>query len=53
MQITRLRRRDVTLGEGACQVRCGHALANLAACRNAALNSLRRAGAAHVAAPLR
>jgi predicted transposase YbfD/YdcC len=34
--------RDVTLGEGACQGRSGRAPANLAACRNAALNLLRR-----------
>ena len=45
--------RDVTLGEDACQVRSGHAPANLTACRNAALNLLRRAGVTNVAAALR
>jgi predicted transposase YbfD/YdcC len=45
--------RDVTLGEDACQVRMDRAPANLAACRNAALNLLRRAGVTNVAATLR
>jgi predicted transposase YbfD/YdcC len=45
--------RDVTLGEDACQVRIERAPANLAACRNAALNLLRRAGVTNVAAALR
>jgi len=45
--------RDVTLGEDACQVRSDHAPANLAACRNAALNLLRQAGSPNVAAALR
>jgi hypothetical protein len=45
--------RDVSLGEDACQVRSGNAPANLAACRNAALNLLRRAGVTNVAAALR
>lgn len=45
--------RDVTLGEDACQVRADHAPANLAACRNAALNLLRQAGVTNVAAALR
>jgi predicted transposase YbfD/YdcC len=45
--------RDVTLGEDACQVRLERAPANLAACRNAALNLLRRAGVTNVAAALR
>ncbi len=45
--------RDVTLGEDACQVRSGYAPANLAACRNAALNLVRRAGSTNVAAALR
>jgi len=45
--------RDVTLGEDACQVRSDRAPANLAACRNAALNLLRQAGVANVAAALR
>jgi predicted transposase YbfD/YdcC len=45
--------RDVTLGEDACQVRMERAPANLAACRNAALNLLRRAGVTNVAAALR
>jgi predicted transposase YbfD/YdcC len=45
--------RDVTLGEDACQVRADRAPANLAACRNAALNLMRRAGVANVAAALR
>lgn len=45
--------RDVTMGEDACQVRSDRAPANLAACRNAALNLLRQAGVANVAAALR
>ena len=45
--------RDVTLGEDACQVRMQRAPANLAACRNAALNLLRRAGVTNIAAALR
>ena len=45
--------RDVTLGEDACQVRAGYAPANFAACRNTALNLLRRAGVTNVAAALR
>ncbi len=45
--------RDVTLGEDACQVRSDRAPANLAACRNAALNLLRLAGITNVAAALR
>ena len=45
--------RDVTLGEDACQVRTAHAPANLAACRNTALNLLRRAGLTNIAAALR
>ncbi len=45
--------RDVTLGEDACQVRKGRAPANLAACRNAALNLLRQHGVTNVAAALR
>jgi predicted transposase YbfD/YdcC len=45
--------RDVTLGEDACQVRVDRAPANFAACRNAALNLLRRAGVTNVAAALR
>lgn len=45
--------RDVTLGEDACQVRSDCAPANLAACRNAALNLLRLAGVTNVAAALR
>lgn len=45
--------RDVTLGEDACQVRADRAPANLAACRNAALNLLRQAGVTNVAAALR
>jgi predicted transposase YbfD/YdcC len=45
--------RDVTLGEDACQVRAARAPANLAACRNAALNLLRLAGVTNVAAALR
>ncbi|MGZ3668005.1 MAG: ISAs1 family transposase [Ktedonobacterales bacterium] len=45
--------RDVTLGEDACQVRSDRAPANLAACRNAALNLLRRTGVTNVAAALR
>jgi predicted transposase YbfD/YdcC len=45
--------RDVTLGEDACQVRTDRAPANLAACRNAALNLLRPHGVTNVAAALR
>ena len=45
--------RDVTLGEDACQVRSDRAPANLAACRNAALNLLRQHGVPNVAAALR
>jgi len=45
--------RDVTLGEDACQVRADRAPANLAACRNTALNLLRQAGVTNVAATLR
>jgi predicted transposase YbfD/YdcC len=45
--------RDVTLCEDACQVRADHAPANLAACRNTALNLLRRVGVTNVAAALR
>jgi predicted transposase YbfD/YdcC len=45
--------RDVTLGEDACQVRKDRAPANLAACRNAALNLLRQHGVTNVAAALR
>lgn len=45
--------RDVTLGEDACQVRADRAPANLAACRNTALNLLRLAGVTNVAAALR
>jgi predicted transposase YbfD/YdcC len=45
--------RDVTFGEDACPVRSGHAPANLAACRNAALNVLRQTGVANIAAALR
>jgi predicted transposase YbfD/YdcC len=45
--------RDVTLGEDACQVRADRAPANLAACRNAALNLLRQHGVTNVAAALR
>lgn len=45
--------RDVTLGEDACHVRADRAPANLAACRNTALNLLRRAGVTNVAAALR
>ena len=45
--------RDVTLGEDACQVRSDRAPANLAACRNTALNLLRRAGVTNVAAAVR
>lgn len=44
---------DVTLGEDACQIRADRAPANFAACRNAALNLLRRAGVTNVAAALR
>jgi hypothetical protein len=45
--------RDVTRGEDACQVRMDRAPATLAACRNTALNLLRRAGIMNVAAALR
>ncbi len=45
--------RDVTLGEDACQVRTAWAPANLAACRNTALNLLRQRGVTNVAAALR
>jgi predicted transposase YbfD/YdcC len=45
--------RDVTLGEDACQVRSDRAPANLAACRNAALNLMRLRGVTNVAATLR
>jgi predicted transposase YbfD/YdcC len=45
--------RDVTLGEDACQVRMDRAPANLAACRNAALNLLRQHAVTNVAAALR
>ena len=45
--------RDVTLGEDACQVRSDRAPANLAACRNTALNLLRLTGVTNVAAALR
>lgn len=45
--------RNVTLGEDVCQVRSDRAPANLAACRNAALNLLRLAGVTNVAAALR
>jgi hypothetical protein len=45
--------RAVTLGEDACQVRMDRAPANLAACRNAALNLLRQQGVTTVAAALR
>jgi predicted transposase YbfD/YdcC len=45
--------RAVTLGEDACQVRTQRAPANFAACRNTALNLLRRAGVTNVAAALR
>jgi predicted transposase YbfD/YdcC len=45
--------RDVTLGEDACQVRLERAPANLAACRNVALNLLRLRGVTNVAAALR
>jgi predicted transposase YbfD/YdcC len=45
--------RDVTFGEDACQVRSDCAPANLAACRNVALNLLRLAGVTNVAAALR
>ena len=45
--------RDVTLGEDACQVRTDRAPANLAACRNTALNLLRQHGVTNVAAALR
>ena len=45
--------RDLTLGEDACQVRSERAPANFAACRQAALNLLRRRGVTNVAAALR
>jgi hypothetical protein len=45
--------RDVTVGEDACQIRTGYAPANLAACRNTALNLLRQHGVTNVAAALR
>ena len=45
--------RDATLGEDACQVRANHAPANLAACRNTALNLLRLTGVTNIAAALR
>jgi hypothetical protein len=45
--------RDMTLGEDVCQVRMEQAPANLAACRNAALNLLRQRGVTNVAAALR
>ena len=45
--------RDVTLGEDACHVRSDRAPANLAACRNTALNLLRRAKVTNVAAAVR
>jgi hypothetical protein len=45
--------RDVTFGKDACQVRADRAPANLAACRNAALNLLRQHGVTNVAAALR
>jgi predicted transposase YbfD/YdcC len=45
--------RDVTLGEDACQVRSERAPANLAACRNIALNLLRQRGVTNIAAALR
>ena len=45
--------RDVTLGEDLCQVRMDRAPANLAACRNVALNLLRRRGVTNIAAALR
>jgi predicted transposase YbfD/YdcC len=45
--------RDVTLGEDACQVRADRAPANLAACRNTALNLLRQHGVTNIAAALR
>ncbi len=45
--------REVTLGEDTCQVRSGRAPANLAACRNAALNLLRQHGVTNIAAALR
>jgi predicted transposase YbfD/YdcC len=45
--------RDVTLGEDACQVRSERAPANLAACRNTALNLLRQHAVTNVAAALR
>jgi len=45
--------RDVTLGEDACQVRSDRAPANLAACRNTALNLLRLRDVTNIAAALR
>jgi predicted transposase YbfD/YdcC len=45
--------RDVTLGEDACQVRMDRAPANLAACRNTALNLLRLHAVTNIAASLR
>lgn len=45
--------RDVTFGEDACHVRTDQAPANLAACRNTALNLLRQAGITNIAATLR
>jgi predicted transposase YbfD/YdcC len=45
--------RDVTLGEDACQVRSDGAPANLAACRNTALNLLRLRSVSNIAAALR
>lgn len=45
--------RDVTMGEDASHVRSDRAPANLAACRNTALNLLRLAGVANIAAALR
>jgi hypothetical protein len=45
--------RDVTLGEDACQVGCGHAPQNLAAVRNALISWLRMGGHTNIAAGLR
>jgi predicted transposase YbfD/YdcC len=45
--------RDVTLGEDACQVRCGAAPKVVAVCRNLTIALLRRAGIANVAQTLR
>jgi predicted transposase YbfD/YdcC len=45
--------RDATLGEDACQVRCGHAPQVLAALRNAVLGLLRAHGVPNLAAALR